>query len=251
VHDDGLLLAEAGDPDFGLGIVALAGQGHREGETRDAVGWVACDQAPDWIELGGVLLRYGIDPISRQNDGALRAVQLLMHHLATRSTFRTACLRVGPDDTRSLGVAQAAGFTRPRRAGDDLVFTRPVPPLTYTDGTVTIRRQQVSDLEGHLQSADEAQIEWLWAPGERERWEGLTADQRREHCLAHLRGTSERFGSGPKWCFSADRPGADYVAYVDCDLAGDHVPPGEANISYASHPKHRGEGNVSPGRAMA
>lgn len=56
---------------------------------------------------------------------------------------------------------------------------------------------------------------------------------------------TSRLGSGPKWTFSVDAAGARYVAYVDCDLANDHVPHGEANISYSAHPGHRGRGYVS------
>lgn len=37
----------------------------------------------------------------------------------------------------------------------------------------------------------------------------------------------------------------EYVAYVDCDLADDHVPAGEANISCAAHAGYRGRGYVS------
>jgi RimJ/RimL family protein N-acetyltransferase len=50
---------------------------------------------------------------------------------------------------------------------------------------------------------------------------------------------------GPKWTFSVDAAGVDYVAYVDCDLANAHVPAGEANIAYSCHPAYRGKGSVS------
>jgi RimJ/RimL family protein N-acetyltransferase len=36
-----------------------------------------------------------------------------------------------------------------------------------------------------------------------------------------------------------------YVAYVDADLANEGVPRGEANLSYSSHPAHRGRGHVT------
>ncbi len=245
MHDAGPLLAEAGDADYGLGIVAVPGQSRHGGGPDDAVGWVACDQAPGWVQADEVLLRYRLQPIPRQSDCALRAVQLLMHHLAVTTTGLTALLAVTPDDARSLAVAQAAGFSRRRGVDGDIVLARPVPPVTYTDGTVTIRRQRTSDLDRHLEAIDDAQIDWLWEPGDRQQWEALTPDQRREHNRAHLRGSQESFGAGPKWCFSADRSDASYVAYADADLANRHVPPGEANISYAGHPAHREQGNVS------
>ncbi len=221
MHDAGPLLAEAGDADCGLGIIAVTGQRDHDGEAGAAAGWVACDVAPGWLAPGEVLLRYRLQPVARQSDYALRTVQLLMHHLATRTAFTTAWLRVGSDDPRSLAVAQAAGFTRRRAAGGELVLSRPVPPVSYTDGTVTIRQQQSSDLARHRQIIEDARLDWLREPA----------------------GSS--FGGGPRWCFGADRSEAGYVAYVDCDLASEHVPPGEAKVSYVSHPAHRGEGNVS------
>ncbi|HET9894080.1 MAG TPA: GNAT family protein [Streptosporangiaceae bacterium] len=245
MHDAGPLLAEAGEADYGLGIIAVPGHGRDGEQAGDAVGWVACDQAPAWLEADEVLLRYSLQAIPRQRDYALRVVQLLMHHLATRTTCRTALIAVKQDDARSLAVAQAAGFARRRTIDGDLVLARPVPPVTYSDGTVTIRRQRTGDIDRHLEAIDDAQIDWLWEPGHRQQWEALTADQRREHQLAHLRASEDSFGSGPKWCFSADRADASYIAYVDCDLANEHVPPGEANISYAGHPACRGQGNVS------
>jgi len=124
-------------------------------------------------------------------------------------------------------------------------FKRPVPPLAYSDGVVTIRRRSVEDLERDLEAKDEEQIRWLWLPGQREAWEAMTASQRRAHARAGLQSDHDGFGSGPKWCFSVDAGAEPGVAYVDCDLANEHVPAGEANISYAAHPAHRGRGHVS------
>ena len=44
---------------------------------------------------------------------------------------------------------------------------------------------------------------------------------------------------------AVDASDATCVGYVDCDLANEFVPPGEANISYSSHPKHRGHGYIT------
>ncbi len=199
-----------------------------------------------------------------------RALQLLMHHLAVRTSYRTAALAIDPGDEALLAVAARTGFARTDFARTDFARTgfaprtgfasddsatsgerqqqrlvRPVPPLTYSDGVVTIRRQRPEDIDAHLEAIDDEQIEWLWQPGEREQWQAMTPQQQRAANLAHLRACQERFGTGPKWAFSVDAPGASYVSYVDCDLANDSVPPGDANISYTAHPAYRGHGYVS------
>jgi RimJ/RimL family protein N-acetyltransferase len=117
--------------------------------------------------------------------------------------------------------------------------------LEYTDGVVTIRRQRIEDLDADLEAKDNEQINWLWLPGQRELWEAMPPSGRRALATRTLAASRDTFGPGPKWCFSVDASDAAYVAYVDCDLANDHVPAGEANISYASHPAHRGRGYVA------
>lgn len=208
------------------------------------VGWV--DYSPQTARAGAadVAIRYSLRRDGRQVDLGVRAVQLVMHHLATRTSYLTAALRPRQADTASLAVAAESGFTRQPGFGTRLL-TRPVPPLTYSDGVVTIRRQRADDIDAHLEAIDEEQIRWLWMPGDGEKWAALTPDERRAHNLSHLRACHDSFGSGPKWTFSVDGPNARYIVYVDCDLANDHVPAGEANISYTCHPAHRGRGYVS------
>ena len=121
----------------------------------------------------------------------------------------------------------------------------PVPGLTYSDGIRTIRRQHPDDLDADLAAKDDEQIAWLWRPGQRESWEAMTADEQREHALRGLQSNRDSFGPGPKWTFAVDAAPDRAVAYVDCDLANEHVPMGEANVSYAAHPAHRGKGHVS------
>jgi RimJ/RimL family protein N-acetyltransferase len=191
-----------------------------------------------------VAIRYWLRRDDRQVDLGFRAVQLVMHHLATRTNYLTAALRPRHTNTAALAVAAASGFTR-RPGADARLLTRPVPPLTYTDSVVTIRRQQPDDIDAHLEAIDEEQIRWLWMPGDGEKWAALTPDQRRAHNLSHLQACHDSFGAGPKWTFSVDGPDARYIAYVDCDLANMSVPAGEANISYTCHPAHRGRGYVS------
>jgi RimJ/RimL family protein N-acetyltransferase len=118
-----------------------------------------------------------------------------------------------------------------------------LPPLT--DGVVTLRRQHPDDVELHLAAVDEEQIRWLWEPGDRERYKALTTEERRAHQLRHLQASHDSFGPGPKWCWSVDLVDASYVAYIDCDLANNLVPVGDANISYACAREYRGRGYTS------
>ena len=110
---------------------------------------------------------------------------------------------------------------------------------------MTIRRQRPDDLAADLAAKDDEQISWLWQPGQRESWESMTRDQQRAHAARTLATNHDAFGSGPKWCFSVDTADANYVAYVDFDLANEHVPAGDANISYSAHPAYRGRGYVA------
>ena len=114
-----------------------------------------------------------------------------------------------------------------------------------TDGVVTLRPQHVDDLDADLEAKDDEQIRWLWQPGERESWEAMTPDEQREHARRWLQGNHDTFGGGPKWTFAVDAGPVRYVAYIDCDLANEHVPQGEANIGYSVHPAHRGRGYMS------
>jgi RimJ/RimL family protein N-acetyltransferase len=120
-----------------------------------------------------------------------------------------------------------------------------VGPVRYTDGRITIRRLEVGDLEADLEAKDYEQIDWLWEPGQRASWEAMTGDEQRAHARRTLQGAQDSFGPGPKWVFAADTTSVAYVAYLDCDLANDKVPAGQANISYSAHPSHRGRGYVS------
>jgi RimJ/RimL family protein N-acetyltransferase len=119
------------------------------------------------------------------------------------------------------------------------------PPLIYSDGVVTIRRQRLDDLEADLAAKDDEQIRWLWLPGQREQWQAMTRDEQRAHAQRTLTANRDSFGTGSKWCFSVDSTDANYVAYVDFDLANELVPAGDANISYSSHPAYRGRGYVT------
>jgi RimJ/RimL family protein N-acetyltransferase len=120
-----------------------------------------------------------------------------------------------------------------------------VEPRAYSDGVVTIRQLHTSDLEMDLEAKDDEQINWLWEPGQRETWEAMSPDEQRAHAMRTLQDVHDGFGTGTKWCFAVDTLDVKYVAYVDFDLANNHVPLGEANIAYSSHPSYRGMGYVS------
>jgi len=217
----------------------------------DVVGWVDYDLDRSWLEPGEVNVGYNVFASHRHRGYATRAVQLLMHHLATSTTHRTATLLIDPDNTDSLALAARVGFARTGDLDGNPYFKRAVPPLSYSDGVVTLRRPRPSDLDADLEAKDQEQIRWLWLSGQQQSWEAMTADEQRMHAARVLAERTEAFGVGPKWTFSVDGPDADYVAYIDCDLANEHVPAGEANVSCSSHPRHRGRGFVSRGVRLA
>jgi RimJ/RimL family protein N-acetyltransferase len=168
-----------------------------------------------------------------------------MNHLAVRSEYQIATLLIATDNERSLALAQRCGFSATDEFSNSRYFKRPVPPLSYSDGTVTIRRRRADDLEADLEAKDDEQIDWLWLSGQRESWEAMTIGEQRSHALSSLLESHARFATGPKWAFTVDTTDVAGVAYVDCDLHNDHVPPGEANIAYSAHPAHRGKGWVT------
>jgi RimJ/RimL family protein N-acetyltransferase len=211
----------------------------------DVVGWVDYDVERDWLGQGEVNIGYNLFARHRGNGYATRSVQLLMHQLAVSTGFTTATLLIDPDNEASLALADRGRFVRSGRVNGQLYFKKPVPPLSYSDGVVTVRRQHPDDLDMHLCAVDDVQIDWLWDPGHRELWEAKTPEERRAHGRQYLQSTHDSFGAGPKWTFAADIADRRYVVYVDCDLANDNTAAGEANIAYAAHPAFRGKGYVS------
>jgi RimJ/RimL family protein N-acetyltransferase len=213
------------------------------------VGWLDTDLEQEWLQPGEVNVGYNIFAPHRGRGYASRAVQLFGHHLALRTEHQVMTLLIDAGNERSLAMAKRLGFSpaggRRGQPTDQRYFMRSVPPITYTDGVVTIRSLTVDDIDADLEAKDDEQISWLWLPGQREQWEAMTPDQQRAHALRGLCEAQQSFGTGPKWRFAADTPDARYVAYVDCDLANDHVLAGEANISYSAHVDHRGHGHVS------
>jgi RimJ/RimL family protein N-acetyltransferase len=239
-----------GDPDPTPSAVVLVG--------GEIVGWVDADAGGEsghsWLGPGDLNLGYSVFPAHRGQGCASRAVQQLLHRLALEEGAagvppRRATLLIDRGNARSLALAARLGFPAVGEVGASTLFARPVPPLSYTDGVVRIRRQSVDDLDADLAAKDDEQVRWMWRPGERERWEAMSPGEQRAHARAGLAANRAAFGRGPKWTFAVDLVGGDeaveYVAYVDADLANEQVPRGEANISYSAHPGFRGRGHVS------
>ena len=211
----------------------------------EVVGWVDWELGHDWLEPGAVNIGYNVFAPHRRRGYALRAVALLLHRLALEGQHRTGAVLINLANAPSLALAARAGFVPRGEVGDSRHLVRPVPPLQYSDGIVTIRRQDPADLDADLAAKDPGQMKWLWTGADRQAWQAMSAPQQRAHARRCLEESRDGFGSGPKWSFSVDTAATAYVAYVDCDLANPNAPAGEANISYVSHPAHRGRGHVS------
>lgn len=209
------------------------------------VGWVDHDAERAWLLPGEVNVGYNVFASHRGRGIGTRALRLLLHHLALTAQCHTATLLIHPDNVRSCALAERAHFVRQADLDNNTYYKRIVPPLVYTEGVTTIRRRHRDDLEMDLSGRDEEHVRWLWNPSQAAEWGAMTPDERRVHALAWLADVSDSFGTGPRWTFSVDMAGATSVAAVDVNLASDHAPPGEANISYWVHPTFRGRG-VAP-----
>ena len=219
------------------------------------VGWVDHDDDRPWLAPDECNVGYHVFAEHRGQGFASRAVQLLLHLLAQDGRYSTASLLIDPGNQRSLALARRLGYPRAPDLDGNRLFQVPVPSLSPTDGVVTIRRQHVDDLDRDLAAKDQEQIRWLWLPGEREEWAGMTATEQREHAARGLQANHDAFGHGPKWIFAVDLvvsgEEARMVAYVDVDLANDHVPAGEANLSYSCHPGFRRRGITTRAARLA
>ncbi|MEA3057037.1 MAG: hypothetical protein QOD30_2469 [Actinomycetota bacterium] len=207
------------------------------------VGWVDYDRDErGWLSHDEVNIGYGLHPDARGRGLATRSVQLLLHHLSVATDVRVATLLIHPENEWSLRIPTRCRFEDHGTLGDDgsRFFTTPVPPTAYSDGVVTIVPWRLEDVPAHVAGTDEEQIRWLW-PEHRGDWEAMSPEQRVEH----VRGVFERAiavnATGPKWSFGVHVDGT-LVGHMDCDLANEHVPNGEANISYTIWPEHRGKG---------
>lgn len=208
----------------------------------DVVGWVDHDAARSWLLPGEVNVGYNVFASRRGRGIATCALQLLLHHLAITGHCRTATLLIHPDNERSKALAERTRFERQADLDGNPYYKRTVPPLTYHHGDVTIRRRDLDDLEMDLAGRDDEHIRWLWQPSEVDQWEAMTPSERRAHALTWLTDVSGSFGTGPRWTFSVDLADARSVGGVDVNLASDHAPAREANISYWVHPMFRRRG---------
>jgi RimJ/RimL family protein N-acetyltransferase len=214
---DGLVMVRAPQP--GDARVLIAGRdelfqrflGPAPGEPQPVgcihaggqiVGFVDYDTDQEWLESGEVNVGYNVFAPHRGRGYATRAVRLLLHHLTVRTGYTMASLLIDPANVRSLALAARIGAMSAAHPGGRF-FRRPVPPLSYSDGVVTIRPAQPGDAG------------WSWR---------------------------ESFGAGPRWAFSADAAGTRCVGDAECDLASDRMPRGEACIRVTCHPAYRGRG---------
>jgi RimJ/RimL family protein N-acetyltransferase len=207
----------------------------------EVVGWVDHDDR-SWLESHECNIGYHVFAAHRGGGYASRAVQLLLHLLAMEGRYSVATLLIDRENERSQALARRNGYPRVPDLDGHPFFKVDVPPLALSDGTVTIRRQSVDDLEMDLGAKDAEQIRWLWQPGQGDLWAAMSPAEQRDHARRGLQANHDAFGHGPKWTFAVDRADQHAVAYVDCDLANEHVPVGEANVSYSCHPAFRGRG---------
>lgn len=123
-------LGPATDDPSPIGCVEVGGE---------VVGWVDHDTDRAWLEPGEVNLGYNVFAAHRGRGHASRAVQLLLHHLAVDTGVRVATLLIHPQNHRSLALGARTGFVRRGDLDGVPYLARPVPPLAYTAGDVTVR----------------------------------------------------------------------------------------------------------------
>jgi RimJ/RimL family protein N-acetyltransferase len=217
----------------------------------EVVGWVDHDAERAWLPEGEVNLGYHVFASHRGRGVASRAVQLLMHHLAVTGQAATATLLIDPANRRSQALAARTRFVRQSDLDGNPYYKRPVPPLSYRHGDVTIRRCDRRDADMDLAGRDDEHVRWLWAPAEADRWRTMTAEHRCRHAMGWLADVIDAFGTGPRWTFSIDAVDAAAVGGIDVNLASEHAPAGQANISYWVHPDFRGRGIASDAVQLA
>lgn len=105
------------------------------------VGWVDFDRAREWLEPGEVNLGYNVFAPARGRGYGTRAVELLLHHLASTREATVATLLIDPENARSLALAGRAGFVRHGEIDGNPYWKRPIPPLAFDDAGVAHGRR--------------------------------------------------------------------------------------------------------------
>jgi [ribosomal protein S5]-alanine N-acetyltransferase len=90
------------------------------------VGWVDYDASPEWLGPGEVNIGYNVFPPHRGNGYAARGVLLLLRRLADEGKRHVGVLSIARENTASLRVAAAAGFTLVDELPREFRFAKPV-----------------------------------------------------------------------------------------------------------------------------
>jgi len=93
---------------------------------NEVVGWIDYDRDGPWLADDAVNIGYSLFPAARGHGYATRALSLLLRELAALSDHETATLLIDPHNSRSLAVAQRAGFVEQGEVDGQMLLSRPI-----------------------------------------------------------------------------------------------------------------------------
>jgi RimJ/RimL family protein N-acetyltransferase len=91
---------------------------------EQVVGWVDYDTDRDWLRPGEINVGYNVFVSHRGHGYAVRAVALLLQHLAADGDHHIATLTIDRDNHASLAVARKAAFELIAESDHNLRFAR-------------------------------------------------------------------------------------------------------------------------------